>query len=96
MKYQLLSQDEQDEIQASFLLGQERDLFCHELNAARYTKLLKNIPEGEWKKQIEGSLKDTLSRIDQVTRIINASALPSQERLATAKARLEGKAAKGA
>lgn len=90
-EFQLLSQDEQDEIHAAFLASQERDLFCHQINADRYTEMLKVLPAGTFRTRIEGLKQDTLSRIDEVTRIIDASVMPSVERLIAAKERVDTK-----
>ena len=35
MDYQVLTQDEIDDIEANFLLAQERDHYCHTCNQAR-------------------------------------------------------------
>jgi hypothetical protein len=93
MAFILLSQDEQDEIHAAFLASQERDLFCHQINAERYAEMLKTLPAGTFRTRIEGLKQDTLSRIDEVTRIIDASAalLPSVEKLIAAKERVDTK-----
>lgn len=92
-EYKLLTQDEQDEITASFLIAQERDLFCHQLNKERFTEMLKSLPEGDWKKRIKTLSDDTDKRIIEVDSLIKATKLPSTERLNAALQRVKAKEA---
>ncbi|MDM7913027.1 MAG: hypothetical protein QUS09_08010 [Methanotrichaceae archaeon] len=95
MNYKLLSEDEKDEIAASFLLAQERDHYCHTVNIARLREMLKDgLPEGVWKNHVQQLLADSEERLAQVESIIKSTALPSLERLQAAKARIEAKEAK--
>ena len=96
MPYQILDKDEQDDIIVSFILSQERDKFCHELNLARYGKILLSATEGEWKNKITQLRTDTSKRLNEVTSIIEASKtdMPSAERIVAALARLKAKEAK--
>lgn len=96
--YQVLTQDEQDEIMVSFIHGQERDLYCHMLSQERYREMLRTLPEGDWRKHIAKMEKEVTDRLAQVQSIIDATTpqLPSAEWIAAAKARLAEKAAKGA
>ena len=88
--YQILSQEEQDDILVSFSLAQERDKFCHELNLARYTKMLVSSKEGKWRDTVLKLRQETTERLAEVNSIIEAtqSQLPSPERIAAAKLRL--------
>ena len=83
-QYQLLTQEEQDEIVAAFLKAQERNLFTHRLNLQRFEAMLPDLPAGEFKDQIKRLRDQTLSRITEVEEII-AKTLPQ----APPKARLE-------
>ena len=96
MLYEILSQDEQDEIIVSFLLAQERDQFCHELNRTRYDAMLLTLPEGKWKEQITELRAETLSRLNEVNTIIEATKpqLPDAVRVNAAKDRIKAREAK--
>ncbi|HUV56508.1 MAG TPA: hypothetical protein VMV84_04675 [Dehalococcoidales bacterium] len=88
--YNVLSQEEQDEIIVSFMQAQERDDFCHQLNLSRYETMLKTLPEGDWKSRVAKLRAETVQRLAEVRSIIAATEpqLPSAERLAVAKNRL--------
>ena len=92
--YQVLSQDEQDDIVVSFMLSQERDKFCHELNLGRYDSMLPSLPDGEWKERVTQLRSETANRLVEVNSIIEASInkLPPAARLEAAKQRLQAKA----
>lgn len=99
-EYRLLTDEEKDEILADFLKAQERDLFCHELNLARYEEMLPNLPNGTFKQQIQKLRAETAARIGEVEAVIAATErqLPAVERLKAAEARMaqrRGQAAKG-
>ncbi len=49
MAYTVLTQDEQDDILIQFMQAQERDHFAHTINEARYTQMLKTLPDGAFK-----------------------------------------------
>ena len=98
MAYLVLSQAEQDDIIVGFMLSQERDKFCHELDLARYNKLLQDVEEGEWKNRVAKLHDDTAKRLAEVNSIIEASLsdLPPLSRIEAAKLRLEANEAKEA
>lgn len=94
MEYQVLSQDEQDDIVVSFMLSQERDKYCHELNLQRYTGMLEKLEPGKWRDQVLKLQADTVSRLAEINSIIEASKgqMPpagrktaAEQRIATAK-----------
>lgn len=91
--YTVLNQDEQDEIIVSFMLAQERDKFCHELNLQRYNTILKNTKEDEWKNKIGQIHADTTKRLVEVDSIIEATKpqMPPAARIEAAKQRLKTK-----
>jgi len=91
--YQVLNQDEQDEIIVSFMLSQERDKFCHDLNLARYDAMLESLSDGKWKDRIVVLRAETLERLAEVNSIIQATKpqLPTAERIEAAKTRLVNK-----
>lgn len=93
--YQVLTQDEQDDILTEFLHVQEQDLFCHNLNRERYENILadKDLEAGAFKNRITDLYNTTLDRINEVTTIINSSLkqLPPADRLAASISRLQTK-----
>ena len=94
--YQVLSQDEQDDIVVSFMRSQERDKFCHELNKERYQSMLETLEPGEWKNRVVQLHADTVKRLAEVDSIIEAStpSMPPPERVEAAKQRLLARANK--
>jgi len=44
--YEILTQEEQDEIVVSYLHSQERDEYCHEINLNRFNEMLATLPAG--------------------------------------------------
>ena len=71
--YQILSQDEQDDIVISCLHSQERDKFAHGLNLERYDTMLKSLPDGEWENRISQLRVETSKRLAEVNSTIEAS-----------------------
>ena len=92
-EYQVLSQDEQDDIIVSFMHGQERDKYCHELNLQRYTEMLKTLEAGKWRDQVLKLQEETNSRLAEVNSIIDVTKaqMPTPEHIAAAKQRLATK-----
>jgi ferritin-like metal-binding protein YciE len=90
-EYQLLTQDEQDEIIAAFLKAQERDLFTHRLNLQRFEAMLPSLPAGEFKQRIQQLRNETIDRIAEVEAIIEKTLpqAPPVERMRAAIARVE-------
>jgi hypothetical protein len=93
MPYNVLSQDEQDEIIVAFMQAQERDLFCHQLNLERYNRMLETLADGEFKSHITKLRDETAKRLAEVQAIIAATEcqLPPQERIEAAKTRIASK-----
>lgn len=89
-EYKILTQDARDEIVVEFLEAQERDLFCHRINLERYDGMIKDLPEGKWKKRVTELRAETVERIAEVSSIIKGTVtqLPSAERITAAKTRL--------
>jgi hypothetical protein len=72
MAYQVLTQDEQDEIVVQFLHAQERDHFCHTINQQRYAEMLKTLTKGDpFAARIQGLHDETVSRLTEVSAIID-------------------------
>lgn len=94
-QYQLLTQDEQDEIIATYLKAQERDLFTHKLNLQRFEAMLASLPAGEFKDQIQRLRNETIARIGEVEAIIEKTLpqAPPVARMQAAIARAEQRAA---
>lgn len=93
-EFKVLSQDEQDDIVVEFLLAQERDLFCHQLNAERFTNMdIEAIKDQKLKSHMGQMVSDTDSRIEQVQGIVDATQrqLPPKNRLDAAIARVRAK-----
>ena len=95
--YQVLSQDEQDDTIVAFMLSQERDKFCHELNLQRYKNILNKAKKSEWASRIAGLHADTLKRLAEIDSIIEATRpqMPLAKRLEAAKQRLLERANRG-
>jgi ferritin-like metal-binding protein YciE len=93
-QYQLLTQEEQDEIIATFLKAQERDLFTHRLNLQRFEAMLPSLPAGEFKQRIQQLRNETIDRIAEVEAIIEKTLpqAPPVERMQEAIARVEQRA----
>ena len=89
-EYMVLSKDEKDDIIVAFMLGQERDKYCHELNSERYKKILESAEPGEWRNKIEKLLKETEQRLVEVNSIIETTKnqMPPPARIEAAKKRL--------
>ncbi|KKL58015.1 hypothetical protein LCGC14_2229610, partial [marine sediment metagenome] len=87
----VVDSDEQDDMLAQTLLSQERDLYAHRVNLERYETILANGVAGESRAIMASLMLQTLDRIDDVTRIIEALTpqLPSQARLDAAIARIK-------
>ena len=89
--YQVLSQGDQDDITVSFMLSQEQEKYCLELNLQRYEKMLRTLEAGTWRVQIEKLQTDSTSRLAEVNSIVEATKaqMPSAERISAAVARLQ-------
>jgi hypothetical protein len=92
-EYKMLTEEEKDDTKVSFLLGQERDKFSHELNLERFNLMLKTLPPGPFRDRIQQLKTDTESRLVEVNGIIAASEaqMPALESIAAAKVRLAAK-----
>ncbi|KKK67672.1 hypothetical protein LCGC14_2951740 [marine sediment metagenome] len=91
MDYQILTENEQDNIKVSFLLSQERDAYCHGLNLERYDAMLETLDDGDWKLRVTKLRAETAGRLAEVSSIITATLpqMPSSQRIQAAKLRLE-------
>lgn len=93
MAYLVLDTDEQDDMIVAFMLGQENDKHSHDLNLARYEKMIETLPEGTWKDRVTHLRDETAERIAQVDSIIEATVtlgqMPPVGRITNAKARLK-------
>ncbi len=78
----VVDDDEQDDMLAQTLLGQERDLYAHRVNLERYESILANGITGESRANMAALMLQTLDRISDVTHIIQALTpqLPSKTR----------------
>ena len=96
MKDEVLSEDEKDDIIVAFMLSQERDKYCHELNKARYEAMLKTLEDGDWKNRVAKLREETLKRLEEVNSIIEATKpqLPPPRRISAARQRLLAKESK--
>ncbi len=91
MAYKILRQTDMDDIVVSFLLSQERDQYCHEINLARFDSMLNAMSANHpFKSQIQKLRDDTASRLDEVKRIITATEaqLPTGAAMTDAKTRV--------
>ena len=92
--YDLLTDDEADEILAELLYVQERDLFSHRTNRERYISLLadESIKQSpQFVSRLQNLLEQTDARILEVESIRNAikPQLPDRTRLLSAYARVK-------
>jgi len=94
MAYQLLTQDEQDDITVAFMLSQERDKYCHEVNKARYVTMLSALEDGDFKVRITKLHAETAGRLAEVNSIIAATVpeMPTQARIDASMVRIAAKA----
>jgi len=90
MSYLILTQDEKDDTIVAFMLSQERDKHCHEINLERYTSMIKTLKVGGLKTKYTKPQSETASRLEEVNIIISAtlSQMPKQARIDAAVARL--------
>ena len=90
MPYQILTEDEQDDIMVGFLRSQERDSFAHEWNKARYEAMLSTLEDGDFKVRITKLHAETAARLAEVNSIIEATLpqMPTAGRIKAALARL--------
>ena len=88
--FHVLSQDEQDEMMAAFLLAQERDEFSHQVNLNRYERMLSSLAPGQWRDRIQRLRDETAQRLTEVRSILEATEpqLPPEDRLKLAVDRL--------
>lgn len=71
--FNILTQDEQDNIVVDFHAAQERDLFTHTINLARYQSMLGTLPDTPFKNRIQQLHDETVSRLEEVNAIIVAT-----------------------
>ena len=93
--YRVLSQNERDDMLTETLLAQERDAFAHHMNLERFDAIIADeATSPEFRERIEGLRADTSSRIAEVDVIIRSLTpqLPTAERLAAAKTRIDARA----
>ena len=90
--YRVLSQEEQDDIIVAYMLSQERDKYCHELNLARYNAMERSA-NGDWGDRINKLKAETEVRLAEVNSVIaeTEKQLPPRERLEAAIIRLKSK-----
>ena len=91
MAYQVLTQEDQDEIIVDYMKATERDLHCHLINVERYDVILAGATGAEHRSDIEGRRTEALSRIEEVQAISNATVaqLPTRARIDLALARIK-------
>ena len=95
--YQLLTQDERDDMHAQTLLAQETDLFMHRINRERYDAILAGpLPPGPFRSRVEKLRGETIERTAEVEAVIEAlkPQLPPKARLDASAARLRARAQK--
>lgn len=91
--YQLLTQEEQDDIIVGYMLAQEKDAYCHSINLERYNDMLLALPAGKFKERIEELRNDTQLRLTEVQAIVNATKpqMPPKARQDAALQRIKAK-----
>ena len=80
-----------DDIIVDYMKATERDLHCHLINVERYDVILAGTMGAEHRSNIEGRLEETLSRIEEVQAISDATVvqLPTRGRIDSALARIK-------
>jgi len=94
--YDLMSQDEKDDVIVGFMRAQEQDLYCLRVNLDRYTIMLTaDFKDAEWRRQIAELLAQTTTRMIQVESIVQATTqqMPSKERVDASMQRLRAREA---
>lgn len=93
MDYEVLSQDDQDEVIVAFMLAQERDHYCHEINRERYGQILLTLSAGKFHDRVSELLAETNERLVEVSAIIVAtkSQMPPADRVSMSMERLKSK-----
>ena len=93
MAYQVLTQDDQDEIIVDYMKATERDLHCHLINVERYDVILAGTMGADHRANIEGRLEETRSRIEEVQAIFDAtvSQMPDRTRIDAALVRIKAR-----
>ena len=91
MNYDLISQEEQDNMLVQTLRSQQMDHYVHSLNAARYRSIIASAADGPWKGRITEMLAETESRIGEVESIVAAllPQMPPEGRKVAAVARIK-------
>ena len=93
MAFEILTDDDRDETIVNFMKATEADLHCHNINLARYDVILLLEISPEFREDIEGKRTETLSRIEEVQAISDASVtlaqLPERGRIDSALARIK-------
>ena len=94
-EYEVLSENEKDDIIVAFVLAQERDKYCHELNLQRYIAMLEKLEPGEWRARIEKLKNETEQRLAEVNSILEATKnqIPPPGRIEAARQRLKAASA---
>lgn len=93
--YLVLTPEQQHDTVVEFYFAQEKDHFCHTINAERYAEMLKVLPAGPFKDKIQKDLADTHGRLIEVETILDktASQMPTGAKLTAAIARRDAKEA---
>lgn len=93
--YELLTQDEMDDMLAETLLAQERDLFMHRINRERFQAIIDD-PEtpAKFRERVTHLRDETDERLAEVGGIVRAlkPQLPEKARLDAARTRIEARA----
>lgn len=93
MAYQVLTQDDMDETIVDYMKATERDLHCHLINVERYDAILLLDITPDHRSNIEGRRTETLSRIEEVQAIFDATVpqMPSRARIDGALVRIKAR-----
>lgn len=90
MDYDLLTQDEMDDMLVQTMRGQQLDHFMHTVNLQRYETMLPGLPDGEFKQRMERLTEETRARLAEVESIIEAvkPQMPAKARVAASLGRI--------
>ena len=82
-----------DDIIVDYMKATERDLHCHLINVERYDAILAGTMGADHRSNIEGRRTETLSRIEEVQAIFDATVpqMPSRGRIDGALVRIKAR-----
>jgi len=72
MKYTQLPKTYRDDVLAEAIYARELEFYHYEFDSINFTKLLQDMPVGDYRLNIEARLANTIEQMENVERIYNA------------------------